>query len=265
MGKIPAGKRDVVIYIALMAMGLLVISCSGEVRNADSAVERMMKAYGGEEKALRLMSYSGKGFIKKIPHVYVAESYPFDIYQKGPLFKNKVMIVEQGVLTDVRILVANKDELFSWTGLTGKGTVPAWELDLVKYRFPGIFGWVAETGSKAELLDSAGEDGTCKVRYSNGDDLITLVIDTDSWLLKESVVESVSDTSFVSRDVYGEYRNIDGDWFPGRFTGYMRGKLYYEYLLVKVEIGIDIPDSIFTIIPEDTVKLYNSISKSYTK
>ena len=256
MHKIDAKKMGLTVFIAILAIMPLIVSCSGEVKDAESAIGRMVEAYGGRERTVFMTTFAGKGFIRNLTHVNVAESYPLDIYQKGFLYKNRIMMVENGILADVRLTVANNQELFKWTSKTGKSPIPKWEGDLIRYRFPGIFGWLAESGAMGELIESGDEDGNCKVRFTNNDDKVTMVIDNSTWLLKESIVESISDTSFVSRDVYSEYRKVDGVWFPSRFSGYMGGERYYEFFLVKVEMGIEIPDSIFAITREDTVKIH---------
>ena len=258
MQKIDAKKGKLTVFIAILAVLPLIVSCSGEVKDAESAIDRMVKAYGGPERTGVMTTFAGKGFIKKIPHVYVAESYPLDIYQKGRLYKNRVMIVQQGMLTDVRLMIVNDQEFFKWTNNDGRGSIPEWEVNMIKYRFPGILGWLAESRAKGELIERSDEDGNCKVRFENANERLTLVIDSRTWLLKESIVESFIDSTFVSRDVYSEYRKVDDFRFPSRFSGYIRGKQYYEFLLVKVEIGIEIPDSVFTFTREDTLKLKNA-------
>ncbi|MBN2184999.1 MAG: hypothetical protein JW746_06690 [Candidatus Krumholzibacteriota bacterium] len=265
MQKIYAKNGRLAVFISILAVLPLIVSCSSEVKDAESAVDRMVKAYGGPERTGLMTTFAGKGFIKKIPHVYVSESYPLDIYQKGALYKNRVMMVENGKLTNVRLMVVNGHEFFKWTMDEGRGTIPEWEVSQIKYRFPGILGWLAESGARGELVASADEDGNCRVQFTNPDERLTLVIDNRNWLLKESIVESFIDSTFVSRDVYSEYRKVDDFWFPSRFSGYIRGKQYYEFLLVKVEIGIEIPDSVFAFIPEDTLKIYKASSTAEAK
>ncbi len=249
-------KRTVIVAcITMLAVMSLLVSCSTKVKDPESAIDRMVKAYGGPDRVKFISTYSGKGFMRKLPIVHVAESYAFDIYQKEALFKSVVMNVKSGMLTDVRIHVTNSDESFQWSYSEGRKPVPQWQSDLFKYRFPYVFAWLRET-SGGELLEAGDDEAVCRVRYTNNDDIITLVIDKKSWLLKETVVESVSDSAFVSRDVYSDYRKVDGIFFPARFTGYMRGKYYYEYYLTKVEFGIEIPDDIFAVTAADTAKIY---------
>ena len=255
MKKTGAKIGRMTVIIAVMAAVPLIISCSGEVKDADSAIHRMIEAYGGPEKTEAMSTFAGKGFIKKIPHDYVAASYPIDIYQKKDFYKNKVMIVEQGILADVRLILVNDRESFKWTWEDGRGEVPEWDINMIKYRFPRVLGWIAESASSGELVEGAGDDGNCMVRFKNPTERVTLVIDDESWLLKETIVESFIDSTFTSRDVYSEYRKVDDFWFPSRFSGYIRGQLSYEFILVKVEIGVEIPDSVFGITREDTLRL----------
>ncbi len=255
MQKTGAKTGRMTVIIAVMVAVPLIISCSGEVKDADTAIHRMIEAYGGPEKTEAMATFAGKGFIKKIPHDYVAASYPIDIYQKKDLYKNKVMIVEQGILADVRLILVNGTESFIWTSEDGKRDVPEWDVNMIKYRFPRVLGWVSESASGGELAEGAGEEGNCMVRFKTPTERVTLVIDDKNWLLKETVVESFEDSTFIFRDVYSEYRKIDDFWFPGRFSGYIRGQLAYEFILVKLEIGVEIPDSVFAITREDTLRL----------
>ena len=72
------------------------------------------------------------------------------------------------------------------------------------------------------------------------------------WLLSYVRVEDSSDSTKVFKEAYTDYWKVDGVPFPSRFTGMSgEGGALYEYYFVKVEMGADLPDSIFALSDEE--------------
>ena len=231
---------------------ILAVSCSSRVDNPDALFDRMVGAYGGKEKIGELTTFTGRGFMKKISSVQVAESYPFDVYQDGELVKNRIVNVEGGRMIDARILVIDKVEGYQYSVSGGMSGINRWEKGLVKYRFPGLLAWIPESGLKGELLEARAGETDYRLKYENGDDIITYTIDGKTFLLKGNEVKSRADSAFVITDLYGDYLRMDDTWFPSRFSGFFGERQYYEYFLTRVDLWTKFPDGFFAVLPEDT-------------
>jgi len=68
--------------LALAAAAALIVSCSGSVKNPEGAVDKMLKAYGGEKNVPLLINFEGRGFMKQLPPGHVATNHQFDIFQR---------------------------------------------------------------------------------------------------------------------------------------------------------------------------------------
>lgn len=238
---------------AVLLAGLALASCSTGVRKPEDVVDRMMAAYGGPGNLPLLTSYSGKGFMKQIPVGHVAMSYPFDVYQKGRLYKTKTWQIREGMPVDMQVLVVSDTTQVRWTYSTGYAPVPEWEVDLLEYRFPLVLEWLPASGLPGRLIDEKPEDGAWRVRFERGEDLLTLVVDADTWLLRGMILENAADSLFSFSETYSDYRKVDGVWFPNRFSASFRGVRYYEFLVPAIELGADLPDDFFAVTPADTV------------
>jgi hypothetical protein len=235
-----------------IAAVILAVSCSSRVDSPDALFARMVKAYGGKEKIGELTSFTGRGFMKKISSVQVADSYPFDIYQDGQLIKNRIVNVEGGRMIDVRILVIDKNESYQYSVSGGLSAINRWEKGLVKYRFPGMLEWIPGSGLKGELLKARAGETDYSLKYENGDEIVTYTIDGKTFLLKGTEVRNREDSTFVTVDLYGDYLRMDDTWFPSRFSGFFGGRQYYEYFLTRVDLGTKFPEGFFAVLPEDT-------------
>lgn len=242
--------------VLLLAAGAMILhSCSSAVNNPEKAARRTIKAYGGEEKARQLSDFVGKGFMKNLSSRSVARSYVFDVYQSGKKFKHMVMKTTRGKLTDVIVTFYDGEQGFQYKYSGGKKDLVSWEVAMVKYRFPFVLTWMQDSGLTGEIVTGSGDEGVCLLRYENKDDIVTLTMDSKSWRLKEVEVTSVTDSSFVYREAYDNYRLVEGVPFPGRFTGFYSGSRYYEYFIPSIEWGVDLPDSVFSVMVGDTVKV----------
>lgn len=238
---------------AVLLAGLAIASCSGRVKEPDEVVDRMMAAYGCPENLPLLTVYSGRGFMKQLPVGHVAISHPFDVYQKGSLYKTKTWQLQEGIPVDMYVLAVNDTEQVSWRYRGGYSSVPQWEVGLIEYRFPLVLRWLSESGIDGRLVDGGADDGAWRVLFERDDDLITLVVDGKTWLLREMMLRNAADTSFSFSEAYGDYRKVDGVWFPNRFSASFRGRPYYEFLIPAIELGADLLDESFAVTPADTV------------
>ncbi len=239
---------------------LSAVSCSSRVDDPGDLFAKMVKAYGGKEKVGELTSFSGRGFMKKLSSTQVAESYPFDVFQDGQMVKNRLMNVREGHLTDVRVLIVDKEDGYQVSVTGGKSEMNKWEKSFIKYRFPCMLDWIPKSGIKGELLERKEGEPDYKLRYEIGDDIVTFLIDEKTFLLKGTEVRSRSDSTFISVDLYAEYLAMDKTWFPSRFSGFFGGRQYFEYYLTRVDLGTKFPEGFFAVLPEDTAGVYRSSS-----
>lgn len=241
--------------LIIVPAAFLFVSCYGKVDRPEVAVKKMIKAFGGAEKVELLQSYSGKGFMKVISSTAVAKSNPFDVYQNGVMFKNKIMKLSEGKLVDVMITVYDGREGYQWHYGEGRKNVSGWEFDILEYRFPRILKWVQESGIQGEIVTEEYDWDVCRVRYYNDDDIVTLILDNKSWLLEGVELASRSDTTYSYSEAYGNYREVEGVPFPNRFTGTFKGRLYYEYFVPAIEYGITLQDTMFKVTRQDTIDI----------
>ncbi len=245
--------RTTAVTCLLMAAALSwLVSCSGNVSSSDEAVERMIEAYGGTESVKALMNFSAKGFIKDLKSKSIAKSYPFDVYQKGRSIKHHIMMVEKGNYVGTRIIIFNGQDGYQWNPSTGRMDLENWFTGTLPFKFPRVLDWVSDPGLRGELMEEGREEGKQKIRFLDSGATVILTLDTDSWLLEGVKVTLQSDTVLVFEELYDNYREVDGVPFPGRFTGIILGDKVYEYFLPTIEYGIELPDSIFTVMVRDT-------------
>ncbi|MBN1164154.1 MAG: hypothetical protein JXB45_06225 [Candidatus Krumholzibacteriota bacterium] len=233
------------------AVGMLLFSCSGTVRDPDKAVEKLLNAYGGPQKAKTLATFSGKGFSQKLTTFQFATNYPLDIYQKGLRYKSAAVNLHEGKITSIVLLINDGESFYRWSSTKGRENAPEWEFYFTKYKFPYVLTWLQEAQIQGKILEVEGKD-ICRVQFEQGDDIVTLTIDSKSWLLQAASVDSKSDPLFTFKEVYSEYREVEGTPFPNRFAGYLRGDKYYEFLIPVINLDVELPDDIFTVTAEDT-------------
>jgi hypothetical protein len=214
----------------------------------------MVQAYGGPAGIARLQSFVGKGFIKELSQ-NIAASNAFDLYVKGPLYKHTVYRAPGGKLTDVIILFYDGRESHEWMKGKGLKQVPTMELSFSKYRFPRVLEWVRDAKLKGEIIPPKKNDRELRVRYADGDVVVTLALDRKSWLLDGVDLASTSDTSFAYSETYADYWKVDGIPFPQTFKASYKGKPYFDYVLPSVEVGAQLSDSLFTVTEADTVEV----------
>lgn len=243
----------------------LVFSCSGKVGRPSDAIKRMVKAYGGTEKIKALEIYRGKGFRRDLFSKTVAQSYPFDIYRKGEKYKIRTSFVTKGELVDAVYIFHTEEYNYAYSKRDRKRDFERWDLALMKYRFPLVLGWVQGGDLSGELIDNGSTDGICKIAYEDEFNDIQVKIDTKSWLLNEIYVQDKLDSSrnFIER--YSDYIVIDGLSFPARTKSTMNGMGHYDFFLVKIEFGIELPDSIFQISREEIEEINNIKERSRGK
>lgn len=237
--------------LLILSTAVVLTSCRGG-RTTESYVRNVIKAYGGDDRARSLSTFSGKGFIKQVPFVQVATNYQYDTYQKGTMIKNKVMEVRLGQLANVRILIDDGKERYSWTARGGRQPVSSdWDFNIIKYRFPYMLTWLQDTDIEGEVLEDA-ENGMRRMQYENGEDVVTWSLDGRSWVVRELSVTSKSDSSFSFREVYSDYRDVDGVPFPNRFSSFFGNRPYYEYLIPVINLEPDFTAETFTVTELDT-------------
>ncbi len=249
---------------ALAAAAMLAIACSTRVNDPDTAIKKMLGAYGGAGKVKLLTSYTGKGFMRDLARKQVVRNHPFDICQRGALIKNRLMKVTKGKLTEVMVTYFDGTEAYQWKyGGTIK-TVNRWEFDLLKYKFPLILTWIQESDITGEIVTGENDSAVCLLRFENGNDIVTLTLDSKSFLLEKVEILSAADTAFVYSEEYGDYRKVDGIYFPNRFRGWYKGSKYYEYMIPVIEYGVELPDSIFSLLSSDSAGVWKEKAQTET-
>jgi hypothetical protein len=232
---------------------MLTVSCGGGMNDAGDVMKRMVKAHGGAEKIAVVQNYMGRGFMKNLGSTSVAQSDPFDIYRRGPLYKNRVVKLGEGKAVRVGLTIFDGSEGYQWRYGTGKRPVPAWQFEIMRYLFPMVLEWVRQNNLGGEIVTGEHEYNIERVRFESGDNIVTVTVDDRTWLLKHVLITSVSDSAFSFSEAYDNYREVEEVPFPGRFTGTYRGRPYYEYFIPVIEYGLELPDSLFTVTAEDTI------------
>jgi len=245
----------VLVLGAAVVLALAIPSCSLVPGSPEGVAKKMLHAYGGSEKAARLESFAGKGFIRDLSSEVVAKSFAFDVYRKGKLYKHVIMSAPGGKLTEVIVVYYDGTTSRAWMSGKGTTTIPAMELGLLTYRFPNVIRWVQGAGRTGEVLPGTKGESVVRVRYKDGDNVVTLALDRKSWLLSGIVVTSPRDSSAVFTEGYDHYTEIEGIPFPQEFKATFQGYPYYEYLLVSVKLGVDLPDSLFRVTAADSMGL----------
>jgi hypothetical protein len=229
------------------------VSCGGGVDDGKAVLRRMVNAHGGGTKIDDVQNYIGRGFMKDIANRNVARSDPFDIYRKGPLFKNRIVKIRAGEPVSVGLTIYDGREGYQWQYGVGARPVSPWQFEIMRYLFPQVLKVVHDSEPPVELVTGEHEYGVERIRFTRDDNIVTIGVDDQTWLLKDVRITSVSDTAFSFSEDYRDYREVDGVQFPGRFTGQHRGRPYYEYFISVIEYGIDLPDSLFMVTADDTM------------
>jgi len=232
-------------------MSACICCCGGGVDGPEVVARRMVDAYGGPEKAPLLSTFKGFGFMKNLSSTTIAENFPYDVCQKGQLYKSRITIIKQSQVVGVRLNIFDGRERYIYEYGKGKRSAPTWEFDFVKYKFPFVLEWIQDPGVEGSVVHADTLDAYL-LRYVNGDDIITFTIDDSSWLLEKVEVGSVADSTFSYSESYSDYREVEGVPFPNRFVGVFKGRKYYEFFISAIEYGIDLSDSIFKVMEKDT-------------
>ncbi len=239
-------------WIVAALVAVVLVSCSEEPRNPRGVVRNMVHAHGGPHAIERLRNFAGKGFIRDLSDTVVAKSFPFDVYRSGLRYKHRLMRAPGGAISDIIVLCHDGEETFEWTNRGGRRDVPPMEIGALQYRFPMVLSWVREEGRSPELLPHASADREIRLRYAEGDLILTIAVDRRSWLLGGVEIRSAADTAFQYEEHYGAYMDLEGIPFPERFTASYRNEPLYDYLLSVVELRGEMPDSLFAITGADT-------------
>lgn len=240
--------------LAAAALGvLLVVSCSGAPRDPGRIARKLVRAHGGPRKVERIQTFTGKGFIRDLGDATVASSNAFDIYRSGERYKHRLLRPEGNTFGDAIVMCINAEGTWEWRKGEGLRKTSPMEFLRPRYRFPAMLSWIQEKGRFPELLGSRAKDGGYRLRYRDGDFLLTVTVNHETWLLDAVEVQSAGDTTLSFSERYGAYTDLDGIPFPQRFAGSYRGQPLYEYLLSVVELQGELPDSVFTITNADTM------------
>ncbi len=252
-------KRLIPVLCALAAAAVLV-SCSGMVDDPETVEKKLVAAYGGPDRIRLLQNYTGKGFMKDFSSTVAAKSHPLDIYQRGELFKTTITRLSKGKPVELMMTIYDGSELYQWIYSQGRKEIPLWELNIKKYKFPNVLVWIQQTDVRGTLSTDTAEMGIYRLHYENEDDIVDLMVDGKSWLLKETRITSKADSAFMYSEVYGDYREIDGVPFPNRYTGTYKNNPYYEYMIPVIKYGTELPDSIFSVTSADTTFISRVLS-----
>jgi hypothetical protein len=243
--------------LSIVVASVLLFSCSGRVDQPSEAIERMVRAYGGPEKVKALENYIGRGFRKDLFNPNVAVSYPFDIYRKGEKYKTRTSFVTKGELVDAVYTFHTMEYNYAYSKADRKRDFQRWDMGLLEYRFPLVLGWAQGDDLQGTLVDDGSKDGICRIMYEDQFNYIQLGIDSKTWLLDNVRIQDKKDSVSVFSERYSDYTPIDGVPFPARTKSTHRGQGFYEYYLVKIEFGIELPDSIFEISPGEIEEINN--------
>lgn len=236
---------------------ILLFSCNGRVEKAAEAIDRMVDAHGGPEDIAALQVYVGKGFRKDLFNPNVAVSYPFDIYRKGEKYKIRTSFVTKGELVDAVYTFHTEQYNYGYSKADRRKDFRRWDLELLKYRFPLVLDWARGDDLEGTIVDDGSADGICRVMYEDVYNYIQLGIDSGTWLLDNVRIQDKSDSTKVFFERYSDYTPVEGVPFPARTKSTLNGMAYYEFYLVKIEFGIELPDSIFEISKREIEEINN--------
>jgi hypothetical protein len=237
---------------AFVLAAVAIAACSVVPASPEGIAKKMLRAHGGAAKLARLDSFVGKGFIRDLSSKVVAKSFALDVYRKGQLYKHRIMSAPGGKLTDVIVLSFDGTTSREWMNGKGTRTIPSMELGILKYRFPDVIQWIQGADRKGERLPLKKGDKVVRVRYTAGDDVVTLAVDTKTWLLDSVLVTNAKDSSFAFSEVYRYYSDVDGIPFPEEFRATIGRQLYYDYLLSAIELRTELPDSLLRVNAADS-------------
>lgn len=237
----------------VLALACAIAACGGKLKTPQDAFKKMVKAYGGPQKITLLQSYTGNGFIKS-PESPTAVSSAFDIYLRGPFYKHRIAVAPEGTLIDMKILYNNETGSWEWSKHVGLKQVPQRDLAFWRYRFPAVLQWAQTPGLQGEIRPIQKVDTEIRVRMSAGDTVVTLDLDRVKFLLNGVEITSKKDSTFFYEERYLKYWKVDNIPFPSIFQATLNGKSYFEFVLVRVDLGAP-PDSVFKVVGQDTVDI----------
>ena len=244
--------NSMLLLCAAALAAVAIAACSLVPGSAEGVAKKMLRAHGGAAKLARLDSFVGRGFIRDLSSKQVAKSFAFDVYRKGQLYKHVIMSAPAGKLTNVIVLSYDGTTSREWMNGKGTRTIPSMEFGILKYRFPDVIQWAQGADRKGERLPLKKGDKDVRLRYTAGEDVVTLAVDTKTWLLDSVKVTNAKDSSFAFSERYQYYSDVDGIPFPEEFRATYQGQDYYDYLLSTIELRTDLPDSLLRVNAADS-------------
>jgi hypothetical protein len=244
-------SRSLIPAAALVA-ALAIVSCSGVPKSPAQAIRKMVHAHGGRKNVSRVQTFVARGFIKDLSDNVVVESFAFDMYRKGEFYKHVITRAPRGTVTQVIVMYYDGKNNYQWINGKGLREVAPMEVGVLRYRFPMVLEWLRSSGLTGELLPYNKKEGLVELRYKDGNDVVTVMLDGKSGLLSGVEVRDLADSTFMYREVYEEYFDLGDIRFPSRFKATLKNLPYYEFLVPTVELKTDIPDSLFRVTAEDT-------------
>jgi hypothetical protein len=244
-------ERIIIFFVFISISSLYLISCSGEPRSAADLVKKVVKAYGGIRGIDALERYKGDGFLKKLPIGKMVKNYPLSVFQNKYRYKECIARIDRGDAVDKWVWIDNGEGISKWTNSDKMLNKPLLENSFIKYRFPLIISLMHQSGAGWELIDNSGE-GVSKLRFKDGDNVVTVTFDDKGWLLNRIEVNKSTD-SLVYSEEYSTYCKVEGIPIPNRVTRSVNGKPYCEAFVPVIKYGVDLPDSVFMITAKDTL------------
>jgi hypothetical protein len=241
--------------LVALACAAALLSCEGSVDDPKDVIDRMVKAYGGSEKTVLLGTFVGKGYMKDKFSQAVARSWPYDVWQRGIDFKSRLVMLDKGVVKDIRYSLYDSLGTYRVSKRFDQLYRSPPEMELLKYRFPSVLEWVQGDTLSGKLIDEGGTDGICKLEFYDGSRRVQIGVSRDTWLLHDISAQLKEDTMRVFVETYTDYWEVDGIPIPGRYSSTVDGLAHYEYTLVAVEFGMELPDSVFTVTQEERAEI----------
>lgn len=225
-------------------------SCAGGGGEASRIAARALKSHGGDRAAGMLENYVGRGFMKALPVGREVRNYPLDIFIEGKAYKETMTFVSKGKPRARWVWISDGERTTKWSSEDRWLNNPDIEYDFLKYRYPRILGWLGDTPAGGEVIERSEE--AYRLEFTEGNDTVRISLYPGRWLLKSVEVEN-SARSLTYREEYEDYRDVDGIMIPNRARRSINGNAYCEAFTPSIEYGKTIPDSVFTILPEDTL------------
>lgn len=238
--------------LLLIALLVTALSAQSYALTADEVIAKNIEARGGMEKMKEVTSKKTTGKT----HVRGVE-FPFTIYQKRPSFFK----IETAIL-GMTMIQAYDGETAWQINPTGGGKpqeMPSGQARSFRNQadFDGPLAGYKEAGFAVELVGKEQmEDAEVyhlkltiaddSLRIASGDLTTHLFLDAESFLDVKMTIQGNVEGNIFEVDTYlSDYKEVGGLMLPHLIKAGMGGQTVSQMVMEKIELNVDIEDSVF--------------------